>query len=75
MLDTIGVPEFFVTHVGAIEEAGDGLMRVVSCVQRHRALVPVYSKVIPACHVLRLAPELIDFARKVLLEQRVGANH
>lgn len=74
MLDTIGVPEFFVTHIGAIEDAGDGLVRVVRCVVRHGALVPVYSTISPACHVLRLAPEVMDFARKVLKEQ-YAASH
>ena len=74
MLDTIGVPEFFVTHIGAVEDAGDGLVRVVRCVVRHGALVPVYSTISPACHILRLAPNVMDFARKILQEHG-GASH
>lgn len=74
MLDTIGVPEFFVTHAGSIEDAGDGLVRVVRCVVRHGVLVPVYSTISPACHVLKLARDLDVFARKIL-QEHAGASH
>jgi hypothetical protein len=74
MLDAIGVPEFFVTRVGAIEDAGEGMVRVVRCVERHRVLVPVYSTITPACHILKVAPDLMAFARKILLEH-VGGSH
>ena len=75
MLDAVGIPEFFVTHVGEIEDAGDGLVRVVRCVQRHNVLVPVYSMISPACHILKLSPDVMEFARKVLREQYAAASH
>lgn len=73
MLDTFGIPEYFVTHVGSIEDAGGGMIRIVRCVERGGVLIPVFSSVTPALAILKISPTLIDFAQKSLL--MVGAAH
>lgn len=40
-------PEIFATHIGRIEPAGGGNVRVYVCVQRGRAIEPIYTVVIP----------------------------
>jgi len=48
MMDTFGVPEFFADHIGAIEDVGNGMIRVIKCVRRQGTLIPVYSFICPA---------------------------
>lgn len=66
MLDTFGVPEFFADHIGAMEDAGHGLMRVVKCIKRKGVLIPVYSFVSPAATFLTNDAQMSTFARRML---------
>lgn len=66
MLDTFGVPEFYADHIGAIEDAGHGMMRVVKCVKRQGVLIPVYSFVAPAAAFLQNDREMRAFAMHML---------
>lgn len=68
MLDTFGVPEHFATHVGKIEDAGNGMMRVIHCIQRNGVLMPVCTLVRPASAVLMICPELRDFAIQIMCQ-------
>ena len=54
IIDTFGVPEFFVTHCGKLEDIGHGLMRDIRCIKRGNLLQPVYSVVQPALTVLQI---------------------
>jgi len=66
VLDTFGVPEFFTTHLGEIEDIGNGLVRVIRCTKRNGVLIPVFSQVIPAAAVLESLPTVTNMARMVL---------
>lgn len=66
LLDTFGVVEYFSTHLGEIEDAGNGLLRVVRCVKRNGVLIPVFSQIIPAQAVLESLPAVTEMARQVL---------
>lgn len=74
MLDAINAPEFYTTHTGLIEDAGDGAIRVIRCVKRGGVLVPVYSSVLPATCCLRSIEAARDFCLK-LLRETAGAAH
>jgi hypothetical protein len=74
MLDDAHVQEIFYTHIGSIEDAGSGMIRIVRCVERHGFLIPVLSTVSPAISVLKLSKDANDFARKILREH-AGADH
>jgi hypothetical protein len=74
MLDDVHVQEIFYTHIGSIEDAGSGMIRIVRCVERHGLLVPVLSTVSPAISVLKLSKDANDFARRILREH-IGADH
>lgn len=52
MLDAAGLPEIYTTHMGLIEDAGDGMLRVVRCVKRHGVLVPRVCIIMPALNVI-----------------------
>jgi len=67
MLDTFGVPEFYTSHVGAIEDAGDGMVRVIHCVTRNGVQCPVYSNVLPARSVLRFCRDAEEMAQKIMM--------
>lgn len=66
MLDTFGVPEYFSTHLGDLEDAGDGMIRVIRCVKRNGIMVPVCTLIVPALNVLKEGPRYLEMARKVL---------
>lgn len=70
MLDSYSVPEYYVDRLGEIEDAGNGMMRIVRCVERHGILVPVFSYISPATSHLSLAPMFQAFAFKMLREIR-----
>jgi hypothetical protein len=53
MIDTFGVPEYYSDRIGDIEDAGNGMIRVVRCIERHGVLIPVFSLVTPAIAMLR----------------------
>jgi hypothetical protein len=65
--DTWGVPEFFIT-CNKIEQAGDGLIRVVSYVERHGTLIPVCSRVMPLVAALKLQRDTRDMVERLMLE-------
>jgi hypothetical protein len=66
MLNTIGVPEYFTTHIGAIEDAGNGMIRVIRCIERGGSLIPVVSCVVPAIAMLTANPILREAAQKIV---------
>lgn len=66
MLDTFGVPEFYADQIGAIEDIGSGMIRVVKCVKRQGALVPVYSFIAPAMSFLHDGEQMRAFAERML---------
>lgn len=70
ILDTFGVKEHFVTELGEIEDAGNGLMRVVRCIRRHGVLVPVFSQIIPAIAVMESLPIVTEMAHRILRGDR-----
>jgi hypothetical protein len=73
-LDLVGVPEFFAPALGAIEDAGHGLLRVVRCIERHGGLIPVYSNVIPIEEMLRQSDQARDFC-EFMLKKRCSNSH
>lgn len=52
MLDADDLPEIYTTHLGLLEDAGDGMLRVVRCVKRHGVLLPRVCIIMPALNVL-----------------------
>lgn len=66
MIDTFGVPEYYSDRIGAIEDAGCGMIRIVRCIERHGVLVPVFSCVTPALGILQDQPRFREIARKVV---------
>ena len=74
VLDCMGVPEFFSTHIGSIEDIGSGLIRIVRCVERNGELIPVFSCVMPAMSVLNNWTVLRDLVERVACRQISGAN-
>ena len=48
MIDIDTVPEYFASNVGLIEDAGDGMVRLVYCVSRQSVTTAVCSNVVPA---------------------------
>jgi hypothetical protein len=74
VIDCFGVPEYFVTHVGSIEDAGGGMVRIVRCIERNNVLIPVFSMVTPAIGMMRLGPIMREFCEHMVeQEMRVGA--
>ena len=72
-VDTLGIAEFFFTHA-ILEDAGNGLVRVVRCVKRRGELMPVCSTVQPALGVLGLARDGEEMALRILREC-AGVGH
>lgn len=69
MLDTFGVPEFFSTHLGALEDAGDGMMRVIRCIKRGGVLIPVVTVIMPGASILSDGPRFREMAREIMRGQ------
>jgi len=65
VLDCLGIPEFYSDRLGALEDAGYGMMRVVRCVEHHGVLVPVFSFVLPAVAVLHDYTQYRDMAQRI----------
>lgn len=74
MLDDAHVQEIFYTHIGSIEDAGSGMIRIVRCIERHGVLVPVISTVCPAISALKLSKDANEFARMILREHAEAAH-
>ena|SRR5690348_7537940 len=55
MLDTFGIPEFYVTKIGKTEAAGGGCVRVFLCIERDGALIAQLTVVMPALSMLAAA--------------------
>jgi len=64
VLDTFGVPEYYADRLAEAEDAGNGMVRCVRCVERHGILVPVYSVVVPAFTLIQESPRLREIANK-----------
>lgn len=67
MLDTFGVPEFFTTDLGDLEDAGGGMLRAIRCIRRNGVLIPVCTLVMPAAATMRDGPRYQEMARRVAL--------
>jgi hypothetical protein len=67
VVDTFGVPEYFAPAY-RMEDAGDGMIRIVRGIERHGIFIPACSTVMPAITVMRLGKEAIEFARSMLME-------
>jgi hypothetical protein len=65
-LDCVGVPEYFATHLGGVEDVGNGLIRVIRCIMRNGTLIPVFSCVMPAGMLLKNMPVITDRAREIV---------
>jgi len=70
-LDCVGVPEFYATHLGAMEDAGAGMIRFVRCISRSGMLIPVFSCVTPAIGLVTDLCAVREFAKKVACENCV----
>ncbi len=74
VLDCVGVPEYIATHIGRVEDAGFGLIRIIRCIVSNGVLVPVVSTVIPAMSVLDGTTLIYDLARRMVCGEGRG-NH
>jgi hypothetical protein len=74
MLDLFGVPEFWADRIGAIEDAGFGMMRVVRCIERNGVLVPVFSCVTPALGVLQDNARFREIAQQIVRKEMSAAH-
>lgn len=72
MLDCFGVPEYFATDVGDVEDAGGGNIRIVRCIKRGGVLVPVYSLVTPALQMVIDAPRVREVAIEILKRENIN---
>lgn len=73
ILDCFGVPEHYVTHIGAVESAENGNVRVIRCIKRGGVLVPVYSVVSPLMNMSICASELRQAMQNIFdRDQMVG---
>lgn len=67
ILDCVGVPEFYSDRLGALEDAGSGMLRVVRCIERRGILIPVFSFILPAVSVLEECARCQDVARQIMM--------
>ena len=67
MIDIDTVPEYFASNVGLIEDAGDGMVRLVYCVNRQGVQIAVCSNVVPAHAILRFCRDTEAMATQVML--------
>jgi hypothetical protein len=74
IFDTFGAPEYFYTHIGAIEDAGGGMLRIIRCIVRGGLLIPVCSTVAPASSVIQHGKDAREFGFK-MLQDHAAAHH
>lgn len=74
ILDTFGAPEFWSDRIGEIEDAGNGMMRIVRCIERHGVLIPVFSCVTPAISVIHDGPRFREVAMRIVSHEICMAN-
>lgn len=67
VLDCAGVPEFYSDRLGSLEDAGNGMLRIVRCIERRGILIPVFSFVMPALAVLRDSPKYQEVAQQIMV--------
>jgi hypothetical protein len=75
MLDCVGVPEFYSDKLGALEGAGNGMVRAVRCIERNGVLIPVFSCVMPAYGVLKDGPRFREMCLRVINDMRGELAH
>jgi hypothetical protein len=75
MIDAIGIPEYFVTEIGRIEEAGGECLRIYNCIRRAGQLVPVFTVIIPKDAVILCATKVITTARETMVDHRETIAH
>lgn len=75
MLDAFGVPEYFCTDIGAVEDAGGGNIRVVRCIRRSGVLIPVYSLVTPALGMIVDSVRVREMAEAILNSAQLATAH
>lgn len=68
MIDLHGVPEFYASELGAVENAGGGNIRMIRGVKRGDVFVPIFSCVMPAIKMLEIGPIMRAFATQVASE-------
>jgi hypothetical protein len=74
LLDTFGVPEYYSDRLGAIEDAGSGMVRTVRCIERHGVLIPVFSCVTPALVLLKDGPRFREMCLQIIEAAAVMAS-
>ncbi len=74
MIDAIGIPEYFVTEVGRIEQAGGDCLRIYNCIRRAGQLVPLFTVVIPKDAVILAATKVITAARDTMEAREIIAH-
>jgi hypothetical protein len=65
MIDTFGVPEYYADKIGDVEDAGNGMIRVVRCIERRAILIPVFSLVTPVIAMLQEESRFREIANRV----------
>jgi hypothetical protein len=73
-IDIYGVPEFFVSRV-SIEDAGDGMIRLINCIARSGCIQPVCTMVMPAQAVLQLCRNADGLAMSVLMSGGISREN
>ena len=73
MADAYGCPEFYAPHIGLIEDAGCGNLRIFRCVKRGGMLVPVFSLIAPIETLLADVPVMRDIVANYIRANR--RNH
>jgi hypothetical protein len=73
-LDCIGVPEYFTTHLGSVEDVGNGLIRMVRCIQRNGVLIPVFSVVLPFASLVDVQ-RIREKVRKIVVMEESASRH
>ena len=69
MLDTFGVPEFYSDRIGSLEDAGNGMVRAVRCIERKGVLIPVFSYITPAVCIMKDALRFREIAEEIVCRE------
>lgn len=75
VFDTFVVPEFFISEVGKVEDAGGGCVRVYNCIRRGGELVPVFTVIIPSASLVCAGETVRDAALHIMRKDLCGAVH
>lgn len=74
MIDAIGIPEYFITDVGRVEEAGGGCLRVYNCIKRAGQLVPVFTVIVPREALMVCGTAVTNAVREITEPRREVAH-